>query len=188
MSESGTSPSTQEIAQRLLAYEACEHSSSEANTSAVAHVCEKLGRPLSKLIGETGSRALLARALTLAKRETAVLSSVKVTDDGALEGLDGDAEGASTVLVGHLIGLVLTFLGEALTLRLLHDVWTERTISDVHFGGRSIEFRYVRGNPKTAERELRRVAGDHKSDAALPQAIYQSGSQFLPGSAFFTVF
>lgn len=63
ISESGISPNIQEIAQRLLAYEACEHSSSEANTPAVVHVCEKLDRPLSKLIGETGSRALLARAL-----------------------------------------------------------------------------------------------------------------------------
>ncbi len=137
MSESGTSPNAQEIAQRLLACEASEHSSSEANTSAVVHVCEKLDRPLSKLIGETGSRALLARALTLAKREAAVLTPVKVTDDGALEGLNGEAEGASTVLVSHLIGLVETFLGEALTLHVLHDVWLNRTISDVHLGERN---------------------------------------------------
>ncbi len=136
MSESGTSPNTQEIAQRLLAYEASEHSSSEANTSAVVHVCEKLHRLLSKLIGETGSRALLARALTLAKREAAVLTPVEVRDDGALEGLSGEAEGASTVLVSHLIGLVEILLGEALTLRVLHDIWPDRNILDIHFGER----------------------------------------------------
>lgn len=135
MSENGTSPNTQEIANRLLIYEAGEQDSSGANApAAVQEVCQKLGRPLSKLVGEMGSRALLARALTLAKRDAEVLSPVKVTDDGALEGLSNEAEDASTVLVGHLIQMVVTFLGEALTLRLLHDVWPDRTISDVSLG------------------------------------------------------
>ncbi len=137
MRENGTSPNTQEIANRLLSYEAGEQGSSEATSPAAVQVCQKLNRPLSRLVGETGSRALLARALTLAKREAEVLKPVKVTDDGALEGLSREAEGASTVLVGHLIGLVETFLGEALTLRLLHDVWSDRTILYVHFGERN---------------------------------------------------
>lgn len=137
MSEFGTSPNTREIAERLLVFEFGEKSSSGANAPPAIHVCQKLGLPLSKLVGETGSRALLARALTLAKREAEVLSLVKVTDDGALEGWNGQAEGASTVLVAHLLGLVVTFLGEALTLRILRDVWPDRTISDVHFGERN---------------------------------------------------
>lgn len=137
MSEFRTNPNTREIAERLLVYEAGEQSPSGSNTLPAVHVCQKLSLPLSKLVGETGSRALLARALTLAKREAEVLSRVKVTDDGALEGWNGEAEVASTVLVGHLIGLVETFLGEALTLRLLHDVWPDRIISDIHFGERN---------------------------------------------------
>ncbi len=137
MSEPGTNPNTREIAERLLVFESGEQSPSEANAPPVVHVCQKLGLPLSKLVGETGSRALLARALTLAKREAEVLSPLKVTDNGVLEGVDGEAEAASTVLVGHLIGLVVTFLGEALTLRLLHDVWPDRTISDIHLGERN---------------------------------------------------
>jgi len=137
MSENGTSPNTQEIANRLLSYEAGEQGSSEATSPAAVQVCQKLSGPLSRLVGEMGSRALLMRALTLAKREAEALSSVKVTDDGSLEGLNGQAEGASAVLVSHLLGLVVTFLGEALTLRLLHDVWPDRTISDVHFGERN---------------------------------------------------
>ncbi len=137
MSEFGTNPNTREIAKRLLVFESGEQSSSQANAPAVGHVCQKLRLPLSKLVGEAGSRALLARALTLAKREAEVLSQVKVTGDGNLEGWNGQAEGASTVLVGHLLGLVVTFLGEALTLRLLRDVWPDRTISDIHFGERN---------------------------------------------------
>ena len=137
MSELGTNPNTREMAQRLLVFESGEHSPSEASASPAVHVCQKLGLPLSRLVGEAGSRALLARALTLAKREAEVLSPVKVTDDGTLAGWNGPAESASTVLVSHLLGLVVTFLGEALTLRLLHDVWPDRTISDVHFGERN---------------------------------------------------
>lgn len=137
MSEFGTNPNTQEIAARLLGYEAAKESPSGTDALPAVHVCQKLNLPLSKLVGETGSRALLARALTLAKREAEVLSPVKVTDEGALEGWNGKADSASTVLVGHLLGLVVTFLGEALTLRLLHDVWPDRTISDMHFGERN---------------------------------------------------
>ncbi len=137
MSAFGTNWNTREIAERLLVFESGEQISSQANAPAVVHVCRKLGLPLSKWVGEAGSRALLTRALTLAKREAEVLSPVKVTDNGALEGLNGEAEDASTVLVSHLIGLVETFLGEALTLRLLHDVWPDRTISDVHISERN---------------------------------------------------
>jgi len=133
MSEFGTDPNTRDLAERLLRYEAGKESPSGPDALQAVHVCQKLNLPLSKLVGETGSSALLTRALTLAKREAEVLSPVKVTDDGALEGWNGQAESASTVLVGHLLGLVVTFLGEALTLRLLHDVWPDRTISDVHF-------------------------------------------------------
>ncbi len=137
MSEFGTNPNTREIAERLLGYEAGRESPSGANAFPAVYVCQKLGLPLSRLVGENGSRALLTRALTVAKREAEVLGPVKVADDGALEGWNGEAEGASTVLVGHLIGLLETFLGEALTLRLLHYVWPDRTISDVHFGERN---------------------------------------------------
>ncbi len=137
MSEFGTNPNTREIAERLLGYEAGRESPSGANAFPAVYVCQKLGLPLSRLVGENGSRALLTRALTVAKREAEVLGPVKVADDGALEGWNGEAEGASTALVGHLIGLLETFLGEALTLRLLHYVWPDRTISDVHFGERN---------------------------------------------------
>lgn len=137
MSEFGTNPNTREIAERLLGSEAGRESPSGADAFPAVYVCQKLNLPLSKLVGETGSRALLARALTLAKREAEVLNSVKVTDDGALEGWNRPAESASSLLVSHWLGLVVTFLGEALTLRLLHDIWPDRTISDVPFGERN---------------------------------------------------
>jgi hypothetical protein len=137
MSEFGTNPTAREIAERLLAFESGEQQHPGTGASPAVQVCQKLGCNLRKIIGETGSRALLARALTLAKREAEVLTPVRMTDDGALEGLQGDAMSASTVIVGNFIGLLQTFLGESLTLRLLHDVWPDRTTLDVHFGERN---------------------------------------------------
>jgi hypothetical protein len=98
---------------------------------------DKLVGLLGKLVGVAGSRALLARALSLAKRETEALTPVSVTEDGTLDGFTGKAAEGSPVLIAHLIGLVVTFLGEALTLRLLHDVWPDRTASDILFGERN---------------------------------------------------
>jgi hypothetical protein len=121
MSEFGTNPTAREIAERLLAFESGEQHHPGTGASPAVQVCQKL----------------LARALTLAKREAEVLTPVRMTDDGALEGLQGDAMSASTVIVGHFIGLLQTFLGESLTLRLLHDVWPDRTTLDAHFGERN---------------------------------------------------
>jgi hypothetical protein len=137
MSEFGTNPTAREIAERLLAFESGEQYHPGTDAPPAVQVCQKLVRNLSKIIGEIGSRALLARALTLAKREAEVLTPVRMTDDGALEGLQGGAMGASTVVVGHFVGLLETFLGESLTLRLLHDVWPDRTTLDAHFGERN---------------------------------------------------
>ena len=136
MDQPGSSRNIREIAERLVVYETAPERSGTI-TPAAAQVCEKLTRLLGKVIGVIGSRALLARALSVAKRETEALATVSITDKGALEGLTGKAAEASPVLIAHLIGLVVTFLGEALTLRLLHEVWPDRTASDIHFGERN---------------------------------------------------
>ena len=136
MDQPGNSRNIREIAERLVVYETAP-GTSEATGPAAAKVFEKLACLLGKLIGVAGSQALLARALSLAKRETEALATVSITDNGALEGLTSKAAEASSVLIAHLIGLLVTFLGEALTLRLLHDVWPDRTASDMYFGERN---------------------------------------------------
>jgi hypothetical protein len=40
-------------------------------------------------------------------------------------GLEGAAAQASSILVAHLIMLLMTFIGESLTLTLLRDIWPE---------------------------------------------------------------
>jgi hypothetical protein len=126
-------PESRHLAQRLLAYEAVEGKNSAPAESAAFRVCAKLRRPLITLAGVAGFRSLLSRALTLAKAEAPSLSLVQVAADGSLKGLDelepqidneqaGD-EGA--ILIAQLLGLLLTFIGEGLTLRLVQDVWPE---------------------------------------------------------------
>src|SRR6185437_467399 len=87
MNYNGRNSNIREIAERLVAYEATTDASSDANTPATFHVCEKLRRPLSNLAGTNGYRLLLSRALKLAQHEAQVLSTVQVKADGSLDGL-----------------------------------------------------------------------------------------------------
>jgi len=133
MMRNADSPKTRELAQRLLAYEAVEAGSATPDAQAVCRVCDKLRRPLTTLAGAAGFRSLLARALTLAKQESPVLGAWEVNPNGSLQGLNGEAAQSGPVLIAHLIGLMNTFIGESLTLRLLHDVWLDLPGSEVKF-------------------------------------------------------
>jgi len=128
MRQTSPSPKIQEIAQRLLAYEAAN--SSKANIPAALCVSEKLRRPLSTLTGSSGYRSLLARSLTLAKAQAPGLSAVQVKPDGSLEGLshvdnqDQDAQ-AGVMLIAQLLELLVTFIGNGLMLSLVLDAWPD---------------------------------------------------------------
>lgn len=96
---------------------------------ALFRVSEKLRRPLSTLAGTAGFSSLLARALTLAKQEAPTLRAVQVKPDGSLDYLSElqnhvDSDEAAA-LIAQLLGLLFTFIGEGLTLRLMHDVWPD---------------------------------------------------------------
>jgi hypothetical protein len=125
MMRSADTPTTRELAQRLLAYETVETGTANPDTQAVYRVCDKLRRPLTTLAGAAGFRSLLARALTLAKKESPLLDAWEVQSDGSLQGLNGEEAQSGAVLIAQLIGLMITFIGESLTLRLLHDVWLD---------------------------------------------------------------
>jgi len=130
---SADTPKTRELAQRLLAYEVAEAETSLADTQAVCRVCDKLRRPIATLAGAAGFRSLLARALALAKQEAPALGAWEVKEDGSLEGLDDGGAQSGSVLIAQLIGLMITFIGESLTLRLLHDVWLDLPDAEVGF-------------------------------------------------------
>jgi hypothetical protein len=121
------SPQLRELAERLLADEAAATIPLEADVPVAFRICDKLRRPLTTLAGAAGFHSLLLRALKLAIREAPGLDVLQVNAAGVLEDVkpnrfNTDAEGQA-LLVAHLVGLLFTFIGETLTLRLMHDVW-----------------------------------------------------------------
>jgi hypothetical protein len=118
-------------AQRLLAVEAENQSASKMRGHEVVRVCEKLRISLAQFVGEDGFTALLRRAVALARADAPSLQTVKVTADGRLEGIEEFAAGAqqdveaATAITAQVLSLLVTFIGESITLRLLRDAWPE---------------------------------------------------------------
>jgi hypothetical protein len=124
MNGNGAGTTELDIAQHLIAFEA--RNSNRAAGPGALQVCEKLRRPLSRLAGVAGYRALLMRALFLARRESDALAAVRITEDGSLEGLTCSAtEPEGTLLVAELLGLLVTFRGEDNMLRILNEIWPD---------------------------------------------------------------
>ena len=88
----------------------------------------KLRATLGKLIGTHGFNVVLTRALTLAKREEPSLFGAVLDPDGMLKGLastSADRERGLTKVLAHLIELLMRFIGEELTARVVRDTWPD---------------------------------------------------------------
>jgi hypothetical protein len=140
-----THPKMRELARSLVAYEAVAGKTSEPTESATLRVYEKLRQGLGEFAGVAGFQSLAFRALTLARTEAPSLSAARIDGDGSLQGL-GESEqqvgidkgraGASPageggiILIARLLGLLLLFLGETLTLSLLRVTWPGAAFDD----------------------------------------------------------
>lgn len=133
------SPEIQELARQLLAFEAVRIGASDAPEAVAVRVIGELRLRLIKLAGVDGFHSLLSRALAKARGEESCLNAVHISADGSLVGFGsigqntGDSlearEQAGLVLVAHLLELLVIFIGESLTLGLVHDSWPEASIS-----------------------------------------------------------
>ncbi len=94
-------------------------------------VCERLRRLLTKILGSNGYLTLLRRALTLAKAQSPALSVVEVKADGTLEHADDLDRSGEVALVSHMLDLLVTFVGAAVTLRILQDAWPDAVIESL---------------------------------------------------------
>jgi hypothetical protein len=134
-----------DLAHRLLTYEAAAGMASEPAESSTLRVYEKLRTNLSAFAGVAAFESLAFRALTQAKSESPALWSVQVATGGSLQGLgefepqiemDKDLAGefpgddGGVILIARLLGLLRTFLGEALTLSLLRNAWPGEAFDD----------------------------------------------------------
>ena len=139
---SRATPEMRVFAGRLIAYETTGNKSSETKTPAACLVGEKLRPHLATLMGNVGFRALLSRALALANAEVPWLRAVHVNTDGSFQGLDelgaqvdpDEIFEGCVVLLAQLLGLLVAFIGELLTLRLVRDVWPKLPLNDLDFG------------------------------------------------------
>jgi len=121
---------TRDLARSLVASEADASTTSLHTEPATVRVYERLRRQLGAPVGVDGFQALASRALALAKSQSPRLSTVQVTANGDLRGLgevesqtDADEDGEAGInLIAQLLGLFLSFLGEATTLRLIEDL------------------------------------------------------------------
>ena len=138
-------PKTRDMARRLLEYEAMAAESSNSGECVTLRVYEKLRQSLVPFAGIASFESLASRALTLAKPEAPSLGPVQITADGSIQGLDefkpqidkdrnqddhDQANERGVILIARLLGLLLIFLGEALTLSLLQVQWPSDVFGD----------------------------------------------------------
>jgi hypothetical protein len=120
------------FAERLIIHETRGHPA-DAKSISTFIVFEKMRPHLATLMGNAGFHALLLRSLSLASAQSGWLRALHVNANGFLEGPDetapqlGQEEIADgrVVLLSQLLGLLVAFIGESLTIRLVHEVWPE---------------------------------------------------------------
>jgi hypothetical protein len=131
-----------EVAGQLMAAEALGNTPAETGNPTLFRAIDTLRPHLSMLMGHGGFQALLARALMLAKAEVPWLTSLRVVAAGELEGLtanrpildDATFREGELVFLAHLLGLLVAFIGAALTLRLINQLWPQLSFKDADFG------------------------------------------------------
>lgn len=131
-----------EMAERLLDLEAAATDPASERLDAAILVCERLRPVFSRLAGSSGYASFLSRALSLAKAEAPSVADLHVAADGALQSISKEAavqtglapvsSNAGRILVSHLLGLLVTFIGEPMTMTLLRDAWPGQTFEAKH--------------------------------------------------------
>ena len=131
-------PAPEELARRLLAYEAGQKKSPEELAVAGERAYLRLRERLTVLLGTTGFDALWARAMHLAQRKFRAgdnAATVESFPTGASRayGLHAAVSGHDSAAVQHnlvivfasFITLLFTFIGEELGLRFIRQIWPD---------------------------------------------------------------
>jgi hypothetical protein len=130
---SAAPPAAQGLARQLLLQEAGGQSAPPALAEALERVCQRLHQRMVGLIGRAGFAALFTRALHLAREAHPALAGVAFDDqaEACLRGTHEFAEArepsevgdALVAILAHFIGLLITFIGEELSMRLIREIW-----------------------------------------------------------------
>jgi len=120
-------------ASSLIRHEATVNAASSQQRAEVLPVIERLRPLLATFMGRAGYHALVFRALVLAREEAPCLCAIEINADGSLGNFaqladkheSAEVTHGSEVLLAHLISLLVAFIGEVLTLRLLCEIWPD---------------------------------------------------------------
>ena len=127
--------SMRDLARRLLT---ASQTGSAPHVSEPVAVIERLRISLAKFAGDAGFESLMRRAMVLASADVPSLQSVKIGANGRLDGIEQLAaetgagalgDEAAVAITAHLLGLLVAFVGEPLTLRLLRESWPDTRIT-----------------------------------------------------------
>ena len=123
------SPSTRDLAQRLLA---ASLTVSDSQVHEAVVVSDKLRTSLTRFAGVDGFISLQRRALVLARAEVPSLQCVKVGMDGRLQGFEEitfeTLAGAGAAITAHLLELLVIFIGEPLMRTLIREAWPDTSL------------------------------------------------------------
>lgn len=140
-----TDRTLREIARRVLsAHAASRGRTAAASPEAMEQACGALYRILETAMGPAGLDALVGRAIQLASREYPWLATVKPGPaaecplSGLAEAVDGigteEAAEAYAALLANIVTLLVTFIGEDLTLRFERHAWPNVSFSRLSEG------------------------------------------------------
>lgn len=130
------------LATRLIASEPRGNKSADTHGIGAFPASQKLRPHLATLVGDAGFRALLSRSLALAGAEVKWLRAMHVKADGSLESQDQlhahvepeEILQGQVALLAELLGLLVDFVGEVLTLRIVGEVWPEIPLGNLESG------------------------------------------------------
>ncbi len=118
-----------DLARRLVA---ASELASRSDARAAELVNDNLRVCVIRFAGAEGFASLLRRAVALAGAQTSALRAAKVGSDGRIEdfeqiltGQDSELQESAFVVTAQLLELLVTFIGEPLTRRLVHEACPE---------------------------------------------------------------
>jgi hypothetical protein len=134
LSMKGASAVQVERAKRLLASEGDAGASAEESAAAAERVYEKLAAQLAPLLGAAGVQALFVRSAKLTRDQRASLAGLAPAIEGTTGGPAGlgaylrtleppAAAEAAGILFGTFLDLIITFIGDRLTVQVLRGAW-----------------------------------------------------------------
>ncbi len=130
----------QRVFRRMLARDAGVDASAPAIAAATRRLSEHFARLLTPLLGDAGVAAILARALHLAQRHVPGRAQLRspgpgnapsIPEQQYLEQLEpAEALEAAVALLTAISALLVSFIGEGLTTRLLREAWPDDFADD----------------------------------------------------------